>query len=94
MKNLDLFVSNDSGLMHLAAAVGLPVVAIFGPTNPKWVKPWKVNSKIVKLNLDCSPCFVYSPKLLMCARKKEEFKCIRDITPEMVINAIKEMLNA
>ncbi len=94
MKNLNLFISNDSGLMHLAAAVGLPVVAIFGPTNPKWVKPWKVKHKIVKLNLDCSPCFVYSPKPLECTRKNEKFKCIKDITGEMVIKAVEELLNA
>ncbi|MGC8868334.1 MAG: glycosyltransferase family 9 protein [Sulfurihydrogenibium sp.] len=91
MKNLDLFISNDSGLMHLAAAVNLPVIAIFGPTNPTWVGPWGVKHKIVRLDLECSPCFVYSPKPLEC-KIEEKFKCLNQITPNIVIKAIEEML--
>ncbi len=91
MMELDLFVSNDSGLMHLAASVGVPVVALFGPTNPDFVRPWGVMHKVVRIDLDCSPCFYYSPKPLRCT-KREEFKCIRDLPLSAVENAIIELL--
>ncbi len=91
IKCMNLFVSNDSGLMHLAAAVGTPVVAIFGPTNPLWVKPWRVKHKIVKMNLKCSPCFVYSPAPLTCKIKKK-YSCLNELMAEDVVNAIKELL--
>ncbi|MGC8765761.1 MAG: glycosyltransferase family 9 protein [Brevinematia bacterium] len=91
IKSLNLFISNDSGLMHLAAAVGSPVVAIFGPTNPNWVRPWGVKYRIIRLNLPCSPCFFYSPKPLMC-HIKEKYKCIKEIESGEVLKAIQELL--
>ena len=91
IKNLDLFVSNDSGLMHLAAATGIPVIAIFGPTNPDFVRPWGKIHTVVRLDLPCSPCFYYSPKPLTC-NEEEEFKCIRNIPVEYVIEAIKKYI--
>ena len=87
----DVFVSNDSGLMHLAASVKVPVVAIFGPTNPRWVFPWKVKHKIVSLNLPCSPCFYYSPRPLKC-KAGLDFKCLKDLPPQLVMNAVKKIL--
>lgn len=92
MKNLDLFVSNDSGLMHLAAAVGVPVVAIFGPTNPDSLRPWGVRHKVVRMDLACSPCFYYSPKPLEC-RSEDKFKCLKDLPPDAVQAAICELLD-
>ncbi len=87
----DVFVSNDSGLMHTAAAVGVPVVAILGPTNEKWIYPWKVPHRIVvRSDLDCRPCFYYSPKPLKCRRK--DFACMEipaEKVFEEVINLIK-----
>ncbi len=61
MKRCNVFVSNDSSLMHVASALQLKVVAIIGPTNPNYIHPWQTEHKIVRLNLDCSPCFIYSP---------------------------------
>ncbi len=58
MKKCRLCISNDSGPMHMAAAVRVPTVAIFGPTNPGWVRPWGVKYKVVRLGLPCSPCFL------------------------------------
>ena len=57
INNLDLFITGDSGPMHLAAALMIPTVAIFGPTKDKETSQW-MNEKsiIVKQNLDCQPC--------------------------------------
>lgn len=91
MSFMDIFVSNDSGLMHLSAALGLPTIGIFGPTNPVWVKPWQTLNKVVRLGLPCSPCFYYSPKPLTCP-KGLNFKCLRKLSPNMVFKAFKELL--
>ena len=57
ISNLDLFITGDSGPMHIAAAFQVPTVSIFGPTNDKVTSQW-MNTKntIVKKNLDCQPC--------------------------------------
>lgn len=67
MERCSLFISNDSGPMHMAAASGVPVVALFGPTNPVWVHPWGVPFRIVGSGLPCSPCFRYSPIPIKCS---------------------------
>ncbi|MGB9710726.1 MAG: glycosyltransferase family 9 protein [Thermodesulfovibrio sp.] len=91
--HLDAFVSNDSGLMHLAAAVKVPVAAIFGPTNPKWVYPWGVKHRIVRVNLNCSPCFYYSPEPLKC-KSGLDFKCLKDIDVSMVKSALESLIKS
>lgn len=53
---LDLFISNDSGLMHVAAALDVPLIAIFGSTNPVTTGPWGSRSRVVRTNVPCSPC--------------------------------------
>ena len=84
MKRCNVLVTNDSSQMHIAASMGLKVVAIIGPTNQKYIYPWKTEHKIVSLNLDCSPCFFYSPKPLICNRTDLKFKCIKELTVDMV----------
>jgi heptosyltransferase-2 len=55
--NLDLFITGDSGPMHIAAAYKIPTVAIFGPTNDQETSQWlNENGKIIKRNLSCQPC--------------------------------------
>jgi heptosyltransferase II len=95
MRKLNLFISNDSALMHIAGALGLPTAAIFGPTNEMYVHPWKTRYKIVHTGIECRPCFVYSPKPLTCYRTNpaEHFLCIRNIEVEQVLGAAKELLH-
>jgi heptosyltransferase-2 len=93
MKRSNIFVTNDSSLMHIASALGLKVVAIIGPTNRFYIHPWKTEYRIVSLNLACSPCFFYSPKPLKCYRDDVLFKCIKELNVDMVYEAVKEMVN-
>ncbi len=92
MKRCNVYVTNDSSQMHIASALQLNVVAIIGPTNPNYIHPWKTKHKIVTLNLDCAPCFYYSPRPLICIRNDVKFKCIKELTVEMVYSAVTELI--
>jgi heptosyltransferase-2 len=83
---LKLFITNDSGPMHIAAVYNVPIVAIFGPTDYTETSPWSKNYKIVTKNLECSPC-----KKRECPIKTHE--CMKSIEAEEVIKAAKELLN-
>jgi heptosyltransferase-2 len=91
MTRCQLFVSNDSGLMHTAAACKVPCVSIFGPTNPTWVRPWKTRNAVVSRRLPCSPCFYYSSRPLSCPANLD-FACVRELPLEMVKAAALELL--
>lgn len=92
MKKCGIFVSNDSGLMHIAAALNLKVVSIIGPTNTNYIHPWKTEYRIASINLDCSPCFHYSPKPLVCSRDDVKFKCIKELDVDLVYSKVKDLL--
>ena len=92
MKRCNVFVTNDSSQMHIASALKLKTVAIIGPTNPAYIHPWKTEHKIVTLSLDCAPCFFYSPKPLICYRTDVKFKCIKELTVNMVFDAVNNYL--
>lgn len=92
MKRCNVFVSNDSSLMHVASALKLKVVAVIGPTNPNYIHPWKTIHRIVRLELDCSPCFYYSPRPLTCTRTDVKYKCIKELSVQMVLKAVDELL--
>ncbi len=77
-------VTNDSGPMHIAAAFGVPLVAVFGPTDWRRTSPWAANAKVVRAGVDCSPC-----RLRTCDRGHE---CMLGVTAEMVIDAARSLL--
>jgi heptosyltransferase-2 len=85
------FVTNDSGLMHMAAALQVPTVAIFGPTNPAWVRPWMCPHRVVSLGPHCGPCFRYSPAPLRC-REEKDFSCLAGIGVDDVLGAAVSLL--
>lgn len=84
MKRCNLFVTNDSSLMHFAGALKLNTIPIIGPTNINYIYPWQTNYKVATINLDCSPCFFYSPTPLICHRDDIKYKCMKEITPDLV----------
>ena len=84
-----LVVTNDSGAMHLAAALGRPAVAIFGPTNPVQVGPYGQPGSVIRLDLPCSPCNFR--RLSQCPYGHA---CMRDLTVEKVMEGIGERLKA
>ena len=92
MKRCKIFVTNDSSLMHVASALNLNTVAILGPTNRNYIHPWRTNYQIASLNLECSPCFIYSPRPLKCFRNDVKFKCIKELTVDLVYKEVLKFL--
>jgi len=78
-------VTNDSGPMHLAAAVGIPVVALFGPTDPGRTSPSGARHRVLDRYVFCSPCFRND-----CPFGHE---CMKEITVEAVARAVEELLS-
>jgi len=86
MKKARLVVCNDSGLMHLAAAVGARIIAIFGPTNPGERKPLSAGNVAVWKgeNMECSPCYQDGVSL-SC----DHLSCLKKITPQEIFELAK-----
>lgn len=86
-----LFISNDSGLMHLASMTNVKMISIFGPTNPVKNRPWRSTNSVILLpeRVTCSPCYTNSGKtLIACARQL----CIESITVDRVIAAEQSLV--
>lgn len=77
-------VSNDSGLMHVAAALDRPLVAVYGSTSPQFTPPLADQVEIVRLGLDCSPCFDRTCRF-------GHYNCLRDLRPQPVLDALQRL---
>ncbi len=88
ISRLGLFVTNDSGPMHIAASFQIPIVAIFGSTVPALgYTPYGTSSRIVEVDLDCRPCGSHGFKT--CPQK--HFRCMKDIDVDMVMAACESI---
>ncbi len=83
MRTSRCVVTNDSGPMHIAAALDVPVVAIFGPTSPVRTGPYGQRHAILKSERDCAPCY---------KRRCDDVRCMLDITVAMVLENTKGLL--
>ncbi|HEX2619407.1 MAG TPA: WecB/TagA/CpsF family glycosyltransferase, partial [Phototrophicaceae bacterium] len=94
IQGADLFIGAESGVMHLAAASGTPVVAIFGPGNPDAWGPWTPNGKqiIVRSAPECSPCS-YVGHGIGLREGCEARTCIKMVSTAQVVAAAKKLLN-
>jgi len=77
-------VSNDSGLMHIAAAVGIHVHGIYGSSSPNFTPPLTKRRDIHEMGLDCSPCFERECPL-------GHLKCLKDLLPDKIFNKIRAL---
>jgi heptosyltransferase-2 len=77
-----MVIANDSGLMHVVAALNKPLIAIYGSSNPGMTPPLSNQAHIMSLGLKCSPCFQRT-----CPKK--HLKCLQKITPERVLETLK-----
>jgi 3-deoxy-D-manno-octulosonic-acid transferase/heptosyltransferase-1 len=79
-----LLVTTDTGPMHIAAAMGCPVVALFGPTAPWRTGPYGEGHSVIRDEIECSPCF---------SKKCEHVSCMRNITVDRVFETVKKQIN-
>ncbi len=78
-------VSNDSGLMHVAAALNRPLVAVYGSTSPQFTPPLADQVEVVRLGLECSPCFERTCRF-------GHYNCLRQLEPRPVLDALGRLV--
>jgi lipopolysaccharide heptosyltransferase II len=84
----DLMVTNDTGPMHVAAALGVPVVGLFGPTEPRRTGPYGQLPNTARLELPCVPC------MKSRCRNPRYMECLQELRPERVHAKVRELLPA
>lgn len=82
----DIYLGNDSGPTHLAAAMGVPTVALFGPTDPVQWAPWGSTVRVLRQRLDCSPCG------LAMAKACNYRGCLAELSPDRVLAMLEGIL--
>jgi heptosyltransferase I len=83
LSRASLMITNDSGPMHVAAAVGIPVVALFGPTSAARTGPYGIGHDVLTGTVPCSPCFSRT------CRNPVSLECLRTVLPEQVLAAVR-----
>ena len=91
LERLSLFITGDTGPMHLAAAVGTPILAVFGPSLPSRYAPLSPGSRIVRIDLPCSPCNRMRRPPDRCVGIIPD--CLSGIQTAQVVRAASEMLD-
>lgn len=86
MSVADAVVSNDSGLMHIAAALGRPLVVVYGSSSPDFTPPLNDQVKVLRTGIECSPCFKRECPL-------GHLKCLKDLSAQTVLDGMQELLD-
>jgi lipopolysaccharide heptosyltransferase II len=84
LRECRLLLTNDTGTMHLASLLGVPVVAVFGSTEPRLTGPLGARSKVIRHQVECSPCFLRECPI--------DFRCMHAVTADEVTAAVLAML--
>ncbi len=84
LRSCRALLTNDTGTMHLAALLGLPVVAVFGSTGPALTGPVGNGHVIVRHHVECSPCFLRECPI--------DFRCMKEVTTQQVVDAMMSIL--
>jgi heptosyltransferase I len=88
LRRATICVTNDSGPMHLAVALGRPVVAVFGPTDPVWAGPYHRDGAVLRAELPCSPCY-----LRQLNRCMHGHACMQNVAAGAVIDRLETILD-
>ena len=86
LSRCDLYLGNDSGITHLAAAIGIQTVALFGPTDPRQWRPNGMRVRVLTQNMECSPCFDSNKNV--CPHRE----CLTLLSPVEVIKGLEEAM--
>ena len=81
IKNARFMITNDTGPMHIAAALQVPVYAVFGPTDDTLTGPYGKKKIVFRSDIDCSPCF---------KKNCDDMKCMESVAVDTVVNEIKK----
>ena len=84
LRQCRLLLTNDTGTMHLAALLGVPVVAVFGSTEPRLTGPLGHGDVILRHHVECSPCFLRECPI--------DFRCMKAVTVDEVAHAVLSLL--
>ncbi len=86
LQRCEAAVGGDNGLLHVAAALATPTVAVFGPSDPRRNRPWGAGHEVVSADLPCSPCYPRLPHGCGAPR------CMTEVLPERVCEAVERVL--